>query len=149
MIEVQSVAKCFVQGLGRRQRRVQAVEAVSFAAADGRITGLLGPNGAGKTTTLRMVAALIEPDAGKITVDGVDVADVDALRGVLTRAGLDPSLVELASAPAIKEGLARNTAAFVDLGGCGVPTAHVAGRLVWGQDRWWQVEAALRANAAR
>jgi sodium transport system ATP-binding protein len=47
---------------------------VSFTAANGRITGLLGPNGAGKTTTLRMVAALLKPDAGRITVDGIDVA---------------------------------------------------------------------------
>ncbi|MFN5155387.1 MAG: ATP-binding cassette domain-containing protein, partial [Betaproteobacteria bacterium] len=39
----------------------------------GRITGLLGPNGAGKTTTLRMIAALLVPDEGRITVDGIDV----------------------------------------------------------------------------
>jgi sodium transport system ATP-binding protein len=53
---------------------VQAVDGVSFTAADGRITGLLGPNGAGKTTTLRIAAALIEPDAASVHVDGIDVA---------------------------------------------------------------------------
>jgi len=74
MIEVQGLAKRFVQGRGRRARTVQAVDGVSFTAADGRITGLLGPNGAGKTTTLRMVAALVVPDAGRVVVDGVDVA---------------------------------------------------------------------------
>lgn len=52
---------------------VVAVAQVGFTAVDGRITGLLGPNGAGKTTTLRMVAGLIEPDAGTITVDAIDV----------------------------------------------------------------------------
>ena len=49
---------------GKAGAPVQAVRDVSFAAADGRITGLLGPNGAGKTTTLRMLAGLIAPDAG-------------------------------------------------------------------------------------
>ena len=74
MIEVQDLLRRFVQGRGRKARTVQAVVGVSFTAANGRITGLLGPNGAGKTTTLRMVAALLKPDAGRITVDGIDVA---------------------------------------------------------------------------
>jgi len=74
MIEVQDLSRRFVQGHGRKARTVQAVDGVSFTAANGRITGLLGPNGAGKTTTLRMVAALLKPDAGRITVDGIDVA---------------------------------------------------------------------------
>ncbi|ASJ74685.1 ATP-binding cassette domain-containing protein [Granulosicoccus antarcticus] len=54
--------------------RVVAVESVSFAAEDGRITGLLGPNGAGKSTTLRMLATLIKPDHGSARVDGFDVS---------------------------------------------------------------------------
>ncbi len=58
----------------RASTRVQAVRDVSFTAPDGVITGLLGPNGAGKTTTLRMLAGLIQPDAGRMTVDGLDVA---------------------------------------------------------------------------
>jgi sodium transport system ATP-binding protein len=74
MIEVQGLAKRFTQGRGARQQVVQAVDGVDFIAPNGRITGLLGPNGAGKTTTLRMVAALMVPDAGRILVDGVDVA---------------------------------------------------------------------------
>ena len=73
MIEVQQVAKRFTQGRGKKMRTVQAVDGVSFAAADGCITGLLGPNGAGKTTTLRMLAALLAPDAGQLRVDGIDV----------------------------------------------------------------------------
>ncbi len=53
---------------------VQAVRDVNLLAPNGQITGLLGPNGAGKTTTLRMLAGLIKPDAGRMTVDDVDVA---------------------------------------------------------------------------
>ena len=97
MIEVQAVAKQFVQGRGRARRVVAAVQSVSFTAADGCITGLLGPNGAGKTTTLRMVAGLLVPDAGRIHVAGIDVAAqpqrAQARLGVLSDArGLYPRL---------------------------------------------------------
>ncbi len=101
MIEVQAVAKRFGGGwpsaLGRRREPVQAVRDVSLRADDGRITGLLGPNGAGKTTTLRMLAGLIVPDAGRLSVGGVDVArdpqGAQARMGVLSDArGLYPRL---------------------------------------------------------
>lgn len=102
MIEVQGLAKQFAAvrsgwRRGARAAPVQAVRDVSFTAADARITGLLGPNGAGKTTTLRMLAGLITPDAGRLTVDGVDVARepqaAQARLGVLSDArGLYPRL---------------------------------------------------------
>ena len=100
MIEVHQLSKRFVQGQGKNARKVQAVDGVSFSAADGRITGLLGPNGAGKTTTLRMIAALIAPDGGRITIDGLDVARqahlTRARMGVLSDArGLYPRLTAL------------------------------------------------------
>lgn len=49
-----------------------AVNELSFCANKGEIFGLLGPNGAGKTTTLRMLATLIKPDSGNITIDGIN-----------------------------------------------------------------------------
>jgi sodium transport system ATP-binding protein len=97
MIEVEQLAKRFVHGHGKKAREVRAVDNVTWCAEDGRITGLLGPNGAGKTTTLRMMAALIAPDAGRIRVDGIDVTaePMKALSrmGVLSDArGLYPRL---------------------------------------------------------
>ncbi len=73
MIDVQNLSKHFNSGRGRHLRRVQAVAGVNFVAPNACITGLLGPNGAGKTSTLRIAAALIEPDAGRVCVDGIDV----------------------------------------------------------------------------
>jgi sodium transport system ATP-binding protein len=61
-----------VQGLRKAFGKVQAVDGVGFSARDGEITGLLGPNGAGKTTTLRMLYTLMRPDAGTVSVDGID-----------------------------------------------------------------------------
>ncbi len=77
--------------------RVHAVRDANVMAPDGHITGLLGPNGAGKTTTLRMLAGLITPDAGRMTVDGIDVAAAPqvavARMGLLSDArGLYPRL---------------------------------------------------------
>lgn len=62
-----------VEGLGKRFGDVQAVDGVSFSAADGTVTGLLGPNGAGKTTALRMIYGLMRADSGRVLVDGIDV----------------------------------------------------------------------------
>ena len=97
MIRVDDVHRRFVQGRGRKARVVQAVAGASLQAADACITGLLGSNGAGKTTTLRMVAALLVPDAGLVQVDGIDVAVRPAAAlarlGVLSDArGLYPRL---------------------------------------------------------
>jgi len=97
VIHIERLAKRFVQGRGRAAQAVQAVADVTFRADDGCITGLLGPNGAGKTTTLRIAAGLIVPDAGRVMVDGIDVAAEPrralARMGVLSDArGLYPRL---------------------------------------------------------
>ena len=86
-----------VAGLQKRFGAVTAVDGVSFEARDGAITGLLGPNGAGKTTTLRMLYAVMKPDAGTITVDEVDAVhapqEAQARLGVLPDGfGLYPRL---------------------------------------------------------
>lgn len=46
---------------------------VDLALRRGEVVGLLGPNGAGKTTTFSMIAGLIVPDSGLVTLDGVDI----------------------------------------------------------------------------
>ena len=51
-----------------------AVDHLGFEVAAGEFYALLGPNGAGKTTTLRMIGALLAPDAGSIAVCGIDLA---------------------------------------------------------------------------
>ena len=82
---------------GAPAETVKAVDGISFSAADACITGLLGANGAGKTSTLRMIAALLSPDAGQITMDGIKVeagmSSTQSQMGVLSDArGLYPRL---------------------------------------------------------
>ena len=62
MLEVTNLQKKF----GTRE----ALKDVSFSLAAGEIYGLLGPNGAGKTTTLKILAGLLAPDGGRVTVAG-------------------------------------------------------------------------------
>ena len=83
MIVAEHLRKTF-PGKGKDKQRVIAVDDVSFEARDGEITGLLGPNGAGKTTTLRMLYTLMQPETGRVLVDGRDVAaDAVAARRAL------------------------------------------------------------------
>lgn len=86
-----------VSNLGKRFRRVVALDDISFNARDGRITGLLGHNGAGKSTALRILYGLLRADTGQALVDGIDVGrqPQQAQRnvGVMTDAhGLYPRL---------------------------------------------------------
>jgi ABC-2 type transport system ATP-binding protein len=58
------------EGLRRAFGTLQAVDDVGFEIRRGETYGLLGPNGAGKTTSISMVAGLLRPDAGEITISG-------------------------------------------------------------------------------
>jgi ABC-2 type transport system ATP-binding protein len=60
-----------VRNLSKRYGDVQAVGGVRFDVATGEVFGLLGPNGAGKTTTVECILGLTRPDAGQITVLGM------------------------------------------------------------------------------
>ena len=67
---------------------VAAVNGVSFNVDRGQLVGLLGPNGAGKTTTVSMIAGLVSPDRGAVTIDGVRLSsDTDPVK---RRIGLVP-----------------------------------------------------------
>ncbi len=73
-----------VRGLKKHYGETYAVRDLSFDVMPGHIFGFIGPNGAGKTTTLRVLATLLEPTAGSITVDGYCVeADTEIVRQLI------------------------------------------------------------------
>lgn len=90
-VELRGVVKRYPSG-------VTALDEASFAIGAGRVLVLLGRSGSGKTTALKTVNRLIEPDAGEVRVQGVDVrrSDPIALRRrigwVIQEAGLLPHL---------------------------------------------------------
>ena len=63
-------------GLVKTYRRRNVVKDVALRLQQGEIVGLLGPNGAGKTTTFYMIVGLIQPNTGKILLDGEDITDM-------------------------------------------------------------------------
>lgn len=89
MISLEGVTKRYADG-------TVAVADLSLAVRPAEISVLVGPSGCGKTTTMRMINRLVEPSAGRIIVDGIDVlhADPVALRRrigyVIQQVGLFP-----------------------------------------------------------
>lgn len=83
-----------VRGL-RKVYQKPAVDNLDLTVHSGELYALLGPNGAGKTTTLRMVAGLLKPDAGTISVFGVDaLADPAAAKQQIAWAPDEPMLYD-------------------------------------------------------
>jgi ABC-2 type transport system ATP-binding protein len=62
-----------VRHLWHRFGAIDVLRDVSFEVGPGEIFGFIGPNGAGKTTTIRIMATLLEPMAGRVEIDGIDV----------------------------------------------------------------------------
>ncbi|MCA3361152.1 MAG: LPS export ABC transporter ATP-binding protein [Roseomonas sp.] len=63
----------YATGLGKRYKKRPVVRNVSLSLQRGEAVGLLGPNGAGKTTTFYMITGLVQPDEGRVMMDGHDV----------------------------------------------------------------------------
>lgn len=99
--------------LGARPAMVRAVSDVTFAVAEGETLGLVGESGSGKTTTARMILRLIEPTAGTVQFDGINVRALgpEALRRLRRRVQIvfqDPAAAlnpRLTAGDAIREGL--------------------------------------------
>ena len=62
-----------VKGLLKQYGEQKAVNQISFSVNKGEIVGFLGPNGAGKSTTMKMITGYLQPDAGDVSVSGIDV----------------------------------------------------------------------------
>jgi len=83
------------EGLVKHFGKTKAVDGVDLRVRAGTVYGVLGPNGAGKTTTVRMLATLLDPDAGRATVLGHDLLrESHAIRSRISLTGQFASVDE-------------------------------------------------------
>ena len=97
-ISVESVSKTYPIPLARTRQLfrmksatpVEALRGVSFEVREGEIFGLIGRNGAGKTTLTKIIATLVQPSAGRVSVRGFDsVGDEESVRASVGLAGAE------------------------------------------------------------
>ncbi|QGZ40251.1 ABC-2 type transport system ATP-binding protein [Pseudoduganella flava] len=77
-----------ISNVEKRYKSLQALGGVSLSIEEGEFFGLLGPNGAGKTTLISIIAGLIRPDAGSVSIHGHDV--VTDFRAARKKLGVVP-----------------------------------------------------------
>ncbi len=75
-----------VEGLTKRFGGLVAVKNIGFGISPGEILGLIGPNGSGKSTVMKLIMGVERPNAGRVLLDGVDVAGWPTHR--IARAGI-------------------------------------------------------------
>lgn len=76
MLELKNISKKFTKKISNKETiTFFADDDISFTANKGEVVGILGPNGAGKTTLLRMIAGIMTPTSGLITIDGKNYKD--------------------------------------------------------------------------
>ncbi|HMQ93860.1 MAG TPA: ABC transporter ATP-binding protein [Amaricoccus sp.] len=85
LVEISGISKHFGEG----EARVDALREVGLSVAAGEVVALLGPSGSGKTTLLNVIGCILDPDAGRMVLDGETVFDGRWLRGNLRRLRLD------------------------------------------------------------
>lgn len=101
-IEVREVTKCY--------GGTTALDGVSFEVGRGELFGLIGPDGAGKTTLFRLLATLLEPDAGSASVNGLDT--VEDYRQIRRQVGYMPGRFSLYADLTVEENLSFFAALF-------------------------------------
>ncbi|MGB2864418.1 MAG: ABC transporter ATP-binding protein [Sedimentisphaerales bacterium] len=82
VVECEHLTKVYRKLLAGRSKDVCALQGISLSVAKGQIVGLIGPNGAGKSTLLNLMAGLIFPTEGCVTVCGHPARSIEARSGL-------------------------------------------------------------------
>lgn len=164
-----------LEGLTRRFAGLVAVDGVDMAVEAGGVHAVIGPNGAGKTTLFNLVSGLVQPSAGRIVLDGVDVSgfaperraglglgrtfqnirifsSMTVLENVLTglhvrlHAGLAGVLLRLPGFRKEERGAVTRARAALEVVGLANVAERVAGTLSYGDQRRLEIARAMVAE---
>lgn len=116
-----------VNHVSKQYGRVQALNDVSITVNQGEIFGLIGPDGAGKTSLFRIMATLLLPDAGTVSIDGCDV--VQQYKTIRQRVGYMPGKFSLYQDLTVEE----NLKFFADLFGTTVEEGYESVKAIYSQ----------------
>ena len=116
-----------VNHVSKQYGRVQALDDVSIKVNQGEIFGLIGPDGAGKTSLFRIMATLLLPDAGTVSIDGCDVAQ--QYKTIRQRVGYMPGKFSLYQDLTVEE----NLKFFADLFGTTVEEGYESVKAIYSQ----------------
>ena len=94
-IKVENISKSF--------GKVKALDGISFEVERGELFGLIGPDGAGKTTLFRLLTTLLNPDEGRVEIDGFDI--VKGYQAIRERVGYMPGRFSLYQDLTVEENL--------------------------------------------
>ena len=92
-----------VSHVSKHYGKVEALHDVSFSVHKGEVFGLIGPDGAGKTTLFRILATLLLPEAGRVSVDGYDV--IASMKDIRKCVGYMPGRFSLYQDLSVEENL--------------------------------------------
>ncbi len=92
-----------IRNLVKRYGDVEALRSISLDIEPGELFGIIGPDGAGKSTLFRILVTVIKPDAGEVTIDGLDV--LDDYRAIRQRIGYMPGRFSLYPDLTVRENL--------------------------------------------
>jgi ABC-type nitrate/sulfonate/bicarbonate transport system ATPase subunit len=96
-----------------RQQKLSVLDNISLSVKTGEFVSVLGPSGSGKSTILRIAAGLLEPEAGQVLIDGVDLTSQPRLVGYMPQRDLLfdwKTLKQNAALPLLAAGLSKNEA---------------------------------------
>ena len=95
-LEIHGVTKTFKK---RRQDAVHALKGIDLTIEKGEVVGILGPNGSGKSTLVRVISTLITPDAGSVSIFGIDALEHDkTVQKMMNRVSVEASFFKKLSA---------------------------------------------------
>lgn len=102
-VSVEHITKTYLQKEQKKEKKVTALDDVSFTVDKGELFGIIGPDGAGKTSLFRILTTVLLADSGKASVEGLDV--VKDYRKIRDRVGYMPGKFSLYQDLTVEENL--------------------------------------------